>query len=385
MIARIRPETRYAHLFRSLFTGADYKYRLEEELKDYFGVAEVLLTEAGRVGLYYLLKALPQKRVYLPAYTCWAVPEAVRLAGKEPVYVDIRLNDYNMDVARLAEQLVPDSIILATHQFGIPCDIEAILALAGERNCLVLEDNAAGFGSTYNGEKTGRFGSAGILSFEYSKVLCCGKGGAILFNDADLYARVKQLHDRDVDKGGVLDRVRPLLSLFGYLLLTAKPVFPLTHKLFSRAKGETTGYPGEEPGAPARHYLTAFDNLRGTLAYHGMLAIDTLAERRKEIADFYLNELQESKTIDLPDFPDDKSPVFMRFPVRVKTMEKQRFYEKCVSAGVDLAFTFSYSCAADADAFPGAHRAAKTVLNLPLYSRLTRADVEKVRDVILAI
>ena len=81
--------------------------------------------------MYYLLKALPQKKVYLPAYTCWAVPAAIKHAGKELVYVDINLADYNMDVDKLIEiPGTPDSIILATHQFGIPCDIEAIKTIA---------------------------------------------------------------------------------------------------------------------------------------------------------------------------------------------------------------------------------------------------------------
>ncbi len=102
MIARIRPETRYAHLFRSLYAGAVYQNMLEEKLKAYFGVEEVLLTHGGRVGLYYLLKALPQKKVYLPAYTCWAVPDAIKRAGKELEYVDIKLEDYNMDVEKLS-------------------------------------------------------------------------------------------------------------------------------------------------------------------------------------------------------------------------------------------------------------------------------------------
>ena len=82
MIARIRPETRYNHLLQSLFTGKDYHAILEADLKAYFGVEEVLFTQGGRVGLYYLLKALPQKKVYLPAYTCWAVPDATGVPAR---------------------------------------------------------------------------------------------------------------------------------------------------------------------------------------------------------------------------------------------------------------------------------------------------------------
>ena len=114
---------------------------------------------------------MPQKKVYLPAYNCWAVAEAVHRAGKKPIYIDISLNDYNMDTSKLEEVLERDSIVIATHQFGIPCDIEAILQIASERQCVVIEDNAAAFGSEIRGKKTGGFALAGIVSFDLSPVL----------------------------------------------------------------------------------------------------------------------------------------------------------------------------------------------------------------------
>jgi dTDP-4-amino-4,6-dideoxygalactose transaminase len=385
MIARIRPETRYLNLFRSLYAGTVYQNMLEEQLKAFFGVEEVLLTHGGRVGLYYLLKALPHKKVYLPAYTCWAVPDAIKRAGKELAYVDIKLEDYNIDVEKLNDCVTPGSIILATHQFGIPCDIEALKTIAGDKNCLILEDNAAGFGSTFKGQKTGSFAPASIISFEFSKTLTCGKGGAVLFNDRDLSVKVKQIHERETRHIRYHEILKHLSSLAGYLLMTNQNFYAVTHWLFDKTKGTTTGYPPPDSDEANIDYRPGFDKVRAKLAHYGMMDIDRVIARRSRIAKFYLEELAACEKVALPAYPDDKSPVFMRFPVRVRAAGKAAFYKQCVKKKVDLAFTFSYSCAPDIEKFPHAVSAAETVLNLPVYSKLTDNDLQKIKDVIVSI
>ena len=385
MIARIRPEVKYAHLLRSLLTGADYRKRLEEELKAYFGVKEVLLTQGGRVGLYYLLRVLPQKKVYLPSYTCWAVPEAILHADKKLEYVDIKPADYNMDVDKLRKAIVPHSVIIATHQFGIPCDIEEIAALAGENDCLVLEDNAAGFGSTYKGKRTGSFGAAGIISFEFSKTLTCGKGGAILFNDRDLYLKVKNLYAAEIRKSRYLEALKHILYVLGYSVATNKALFNITHFLFSKTKGLTTGYPDYDTTEMSDLYLSDFDDVRAKLTLFGMKDIDRVTGRKREIVEFYLRELADCDKIELPVYPDYKSPVFMRFPFRVTSGKKEDFYARCAGKGLDLAFTFSYSCDSDRERSPHSWMAADTVLNLPVYSKLSQGDLQAIKNVMLTV
>jgi dTDP-4-amino-4,6-dideoxygalactose transaminase len=370
---------------QSLFTGEDYKKKLEEELKAYFGVKEVLLTQGGRVGLYYLLRALPHKKVYLPAYTCWAVPEAITHAKKELEYVDIKLDDYNMDVEKLRKAITPQSIILATHQFGIPCDIDEIAALARENDCLVLEDNAAGFGSTYKGKRTGSFAAAGIISFEFSKTLTCGKGGAILFNDRDLYLKVKNLYAAEIRTSRYLEALKHILYLSGYSVATNKLMFNATHFLFRMTKGLTTGYPDYDTSEMSDLYLSDFDDVRAKLTLSGMKEIDQVTGKKREIAEFYLRELADCDKIELPVYPDYKSPVFMRFPFRVTSGKKEDFYAGCTRKGLDLAFTFSYSCDADRERSPYSWKAADKVLNLPVYSKLSQGDLQAIKKVMLTV
>jgi dTDP-4-amino-4,6-dideoxygalactose transaminase len=155
--------------------------------------------------------------------------------------------------------------------------------------------------------------------------------------------------------------------------------------LFDKAKGATTGYPPANSSRISDCYRSGFDNFRAKLAYCGMEHIDQVISRRTEIAQFYMDELAACNKIALPIYPDNKLPVFMRFPIRVKGARKEVFYAKCVKKGVDLAFTFSYSCAPSLESFSCAKRAAETVLNLPVYSKLTNNDLQKIKEVILTI
>jgi len=72
----------------------------------------------------------------------------------------------------------------------------------------------------------------------------------------------------------------------------------------------------------------------------------------------------------------------MRFPFRVKLGHKENFYKMCVKNGLDLAFTFSYSCDENRKMYPNSCIAAESVLNLPVYSRLTNNDLETIKKVI---
>ena len=149
--------------------------RFAEKLKDYYGIKNIILTPSGRGGLYLLFKALPQKRVILPAFDCRAVVEAATIAAKEIDYVDIDLTDYNMNVERLRERIKPDSIVVATHQLGIPCKLDEIAKICAENNSVMLEDSAASFGAVYKGKKTGTIGDTAACSFCQNKTFTCSR------------------------------------------------------------------------------------------------------------------------------------------------------------------------------------------------------------------
>lgn len=377
MIARLRPETGYADIFLSFFGFTDHSEALEKGLLDFFGVKKIIFTQSARAGLYFLFKALPQKKVFTPSYTCWVVVEAARLAGKEIEFIDIKLSDYNMDVELLCKKIKPDSIILATHQFGIPCDVDEILKIAEDNRCYVIEDNAAAFGSEYKGKRTGSLAGASVISFEFTKTLTCGRGGAILFNDEKLYAKTKEIFDAEVRSGSFFFTAQYFVFLFFTKFLTQKIFYGLTHALFIRAKGLTTAVPDYSKELNAL-YVNRLSRGFKNLIYRNFRRVQNTLSVRKNIAKFYSESLSGARKVERPQYLDTKSPVFMRYPVRVKGVQKEDFYTSMSKQGIDLAFTFPYSCDMDKSNSPNSYVAAESVLNLPIYSYLNERDLLKI-------
>lgn len=382
MIAPLRSEIRLGDVIRSLAWNRGYSAKLEDELVRYVGVRKALLTHSGRTGLYFLFKVLPQKKVYLPAYNCWAVTEAALYANKEIEYVDIRLNDYNMDVAKLRDTLVADSIILATHQFGIPCDIEAIMELARERNCIVIEDNAPALGSEVGGKMTGSFGAASIISFDYSKTIVAGKGGAILFNDEELYHAVKGVHDQATVPPGMIKSLRYLLVALAYSYATCKWLYPLAYVLFRRTRGCNISVPAYDLTKQNESYQLACDEIRAKLAYLGMKRLEDVVRRRKTITDSYLRECGGNRNIVPPDIPEGVKAALLKFPIRLKGFDREYFYARCIEKGIDLAFLFPFYYSSDHDSCPNATIAAQQAMSLPVYGALSARDLRKITDVL---
>ena len=384
MIAPFRSEIRFLDVLASVFASRHgYPEKLAAELCDYFAVKQVLLTHSGRSALYFLLRALPQKKVYLPAYNCWAVEEAVLRAGKKPVYIDISLEDYNMDIGKLSEVLEQDSIVIATHQFGIPCDIEKILQIANERQCVVIEDNAAAFGSEIRGKKTGGFAAAGIISFENSKTVVSGKGGAILFNDRQLCDQVREIYDREVRPVSFWTSCRHLCMAVGYAYATHQAIYRLTYALFRPIRGASRLKREFDPRDDA-NYVYDFDHRRAKLAYRNVRRVDEIICKRTAITDSYLNDDALREEVVLPVLPDHARAVLMKLPFRPRTSDRETLYRRGLEEGVDLEYLLPYHYLNQAENGKHSHSAtaAEQAMALPVYSTLRDRDLGKIKSVL---
>jgi len=140
-----------------------------------------------------------------------ATANAVTAAGATPMFVDVRRETLGMDPAALARAVTPrTSAILCVHQVGLPCDLEAILAIAAERRIPVIEDAACAVGSEleFEGrwERIGRpHGLIACFSFHPRKVITTGDGGMLTTRDRTLADRFKLLRQHAMS---VSDRQR---------------------------------------------------------------------------------------------------------------------------------------------------------------------------------
>ena len=344
--------------------------------------AKVLLLQSGRAALYYLLKALPQETVIVPGYTCKVVPEAALLAGKKIIYVDISLKTLNMDLDDLEKKIEPRSIILATHQFGIPCDIERISDIAQRHRCLLIEDCAAAFGSRIRGKLVGTSGVASLFSFEFTKVLSAGRGGFLLFKDAVLHEKVRRLTEEELRPPPFSFVGKIMAVLFFHKMVTVPFWYGLFIRPFYRKYGFSTDR-GEIRPFLDQLYQYSLSPMEATLGLFNLKRVERILERRREIASKYEQGLGKTDGLQLPVVPADSFCSWMRFPVRILRQDKRDFYSRCLAKGLDLGFTYSYSCS---DQCKNAQLAGQQVVNLPLNSSLTDEEVMKIikvaRDVI---
>ena len=362
---------------------ADHKATLAEQLRSYFGVDDVLLTPSGRGGLYAILKALDRRRVVIPAYTCNAVTEAATLAGKAIDYAEVEVDGFNVDPNRLAERLGPDAVFIATHQFGIPCDIERVLRICRDRGALVVEDAAASLGTRVDGKLTGTFGDAAFFSFDTTKLITVPlKGGAVIARETKTLARIRRAYEAEIEPMPVQVKAR-LLAMSTALVLLQDPVrYRLFHRLQFERRGRFTAEAPLGPVARTQWYRYDFTQWQALVATRQMDRIEEIIARRRALYAEYGERLQGKTAFRTPPADTRQEWAPIRFPIRVEG-DKVAFYREATRRGVDFAFSFTFIEAPPA--FEAAHALSRSVLDVPFYFDLTHEELDSVVETLAAL
>jgi 8-amino-3,8-dideoxy-alpha-D-manno-octulosonate transaminase len=201
---------------RSPFRRAGGKVvQFEREYAAHIGAKFAIAVTSGTTALYAAMAALeigPGDEVILPAWNWYADYDVIVLSGALPVFAEID-HSFNIDPADIERHITPRTkAIIAAHLEGCPCHMDAILAIAKKHNLHVVEDCAQCAGGRYRGKYVGTIGDIGINSFQLSKTITSGEGGAVTTNDPVLYERALRFHDvgvtgrayNDAFKSGVL-------------------------------------------------------------------------------------------------------------------------------------------------------------------------------------
>lgn len=137
----------------------------------------------------------PGDEVIVPGYTFVASVAAIVAANAIPVIVEID-DSFTIDPKEIEKNITPKTkAILPVHMRGVPCDMDAIMAIAKKHDLKVIEDTAQANGGSFNGKALGTIGDAGCFSFQFHKLITAGEGGVILTDDKALINRAKALHD----------------------------------------------------------------------------------------------------------------------------------------------------------------------------------------------
>ncbi len=169
--------------------------RLEREWAAFVGVPHCAAVSNGTAAIALAFASLdldPGAEVLVPALTFVASAIAPVQRMLVPKFVDIDPVTYTMDPAAAEAAITPRTrAILAVHLHGLPCDMDALGALARRHNLALVEDAAQAQGATYKGRRAGAMGRINAVSLNATKNLpTCGEGGLVTTDDAELHAKV---------------------------------------------------------------------------------------------------------------------------------------------------------------------------------------------------
>jgi CDP-4-dehydro-6-deoxyglucose reductase, E1 len=188
-------------------TTGRYARQFELQFAKAVGVRHALLCNSGSSANLLAVSALTSKKlgdrrlkpgdeVITVAAGFPTTVNPILLNGLVPVFVDVELETYNLDVSQLEQALGPRTrAIVAAHTLGNPFDLDTVTAFAKEHGLWLVEDNCDALGSTYSGRLTGSFGDFGTLSFYPAHHITMGEGGAVLTNRPQLKLLIESFRD----------------------------------------------------------------------------------------------------------------------------------------------------------------------------------------------
>lgn len=368
--------------------------QLENEFKKYLGIKYAISFNSGRSAFLAILRGLQletNKEVLLQAFTCNAASNPIIWAGLKPIYEDVSENDFNIDIKNLKRKLTAKSrVLVVQHTFGLPVNLDEVLQFCKENNLLLIEDCAHSLGASYKGKKVGTFGKAAFFSFSRDKVISSVYGGMVVTDDDELAKKIGDYREKigypssfwivqQLLHPVLMNRIvlptysflgKYLLVLFQWLNILSKAVH------WKEKRGKRPDYfPRKLPNALALLALNQFKKLE---RFNG---------HRKEIAQFYFDNLEKSTFI-LPALPKDREHIFLRFTVRHPNAHQiiREAWKRNILIGdwYTTAIAPYDTKMEKLEYYPGncpkAEELAKQTLNLPTHINISKQEAKVIVD-----
>jgi dTDP-4-amino-4,6-dideoxygalactose transaminase len=318
---------------------------LGAEIARLCNVAHGVGVGSGTDALILALRACgvgPGDEVLLPPFTFVATGSAVSALGARPVFTDIDPATFNIDPRELEKRLTPRTrAIVVVHLYGLPADMDPILAFARACKLPVVEDNAQAIGASYNGRPTGSLGDAACISFYPTKNLgACGDAGMVVTNSAKIAEHVRIL----------------------------------------RNHGQTGKYISSEPGWNGR-----LDELQAAILRVKLKHLPAWQRARQQHAAEYSTLLEKIPGVVTPKIPTGYDHVFHQYTVRIANRDRvQQFLaERKIGSSVYYPIPLHLqplyaSVGHKPGDFPHTERACREVLSLPMYPELRPDQIRRI-------
>lgn len=354
-----------------LTTGPKTK-AFEHDFADYIGGGvEAMAVSSATAGLHLALEACGIRagdEVITSVYTFTSTAEVIRYLGADPVFADIDERTLNISPESIEKAITPKTkAIMPVHVGGLPCDMDAILAIAKKHGLKVVEDAAHAFPVRYNGRMIGALDSdAAVYSFYATKTITTGEGGMVVTKNKDMVKRIKTMRLHGIDRDAY-DRYTSEKPAWYYEIVA--------------------------PG-----YKYNMSDIMASMGIHQLKKAERMKARRREIAMRYTEALQRLP-LTLPYLPaEDEDNAWHLYPVHIRkdapVMRDEFIKQMSFSAKIGCSVHFiplhlqpyyrdKYGLTPQM--FPCATEAFESEVSLPIYPKMTDEDVEYVIEQIRRI
>ncbi len=319
---------------------------------------KVLSTNCCSEGLFSSMHLCDIKQgdeVIVPTVSFIGAGNAVCAHGAKMVFCDVDKRTLNARACDIEKVLTKKTkAILLLHFGGIPCEMDEIMDLAKAHGIKVIEDCAAGVCSSYKGKALGTFGDMGMWSFDAMKILVCGDGGMLHFNDPELRARAeKWLYFGLETKSGYENSVAQKWWEF-----------------------DVSSY----------GHRAIMNDVTATIAIEQYKKLPMYMEKRKAVHDYYNENLKDLDWLDLPlPIPADCTTSYYFYHIQVKNGKRDEL--ATFLRQNDIYTTYRYfplhrvpGYHVHGGDFPNADYAADNTLCIPIHQSLSQSDLELIVD-----
>ena len=351
-------------------TGPKVK-RFEDDFKAYVGAGYAVPLSSATAGLELALRAMgigPGDEVITTPMTFAATVNVIIHVGAAPVLADIEPGTLNIDVSKIREKITARTkAVIPVHFAGLPCDMDAVFALADEFGLKVLEDAAHAVGTEYRGKRVGSFDTVSVFSFHPIKNITTGEGGMVCTHDEKVAEEVS------------------LLKFHG-----------MSREAWKRYSAQ--GTPNYDIVLPGYKYNMM--DIQAAIGIHQLAKLDRFIQRRARIAEYYnkaFSGVEEVITPAAAPYPYRHAWHLYTPLVRIEKIgiDRDQFMAelKKENIGTGLHFKavhhhpwYRENMPVPAGSLPNADYASDRILSLPLFPRMTMEDagdvVEAVKNVI---
>ena len=292
--------------------------------------------------------------VIVPSVSFVGAGNAVCASGASLVLCDVDKRTLNARVYDIEKVYTKKTkALLLLHYGGNPCDMEEIMKFAKDHNIKVIEDCAPGVSSTVNGKAIGTFGDIGMWSFDAMKILVCGDGGMLHFNNPQLRERAEKLMYFGLE------------TKSGYENSVANKWWEFDISCYG--------------------HRAIMNDITAAIGIEQLKKIPGFMERRKEIYDTYSRELANILWMDIPAEIDGRIKIsYYFYHIQIKNGMRDKLASYLREKGIYTTYRYyplhRVKYYGITGCYPGADAAADTTLCLPIHQSLTNVEVNYIID-----